>query len=138
MTEEGWTLLESLVHGESFAISRADFSEEIACAVGLMMKEDPRSRYELADDLSAFTSEKISKEMLDAYASKARKEHNIPAHRMLAITAITGRWDILNAVFQRLGVFVATRKDVEFAKLGNAYRAMRSIERSLESRFSEE
>jgi hypothetical protein len=97
-----------------------------------MLNDDDRSREQIAADLSQFTGERISRAMLDAYSSKARREHPIPAHRLLALTVLTGRWDVFDALIFPLGVRLATGSDVDTLMLGNAIRAKKAIDDYIE------
>lgn len=50
---------------------------QAASAVGRILREDPRSRFEVAGQLSALMDADISKWMLDAYSAEARDGHNV-------------------------------------------------------------
>jgi hypothetical protein len=130
---ELWSLAENLGRERDFRITRKSFAEEIALAIGLILKEDGRSRDVFAEDLTAFLGEKVSRAMLDAYASKARKEHSVPAQRLFAIVAISGRWDILDALISKFDVRIATFKDVALMETGKAYLNLRRLERKLDA-----
>lgn len=68
----------------------------ISRAVSVALKEATRSREEIADDMSAFLGEKITTNMLDAYASQARESHKINVARWLALISATGDMRLLN------------------------------------------
>jgi len=83
-----------------------------------MLKDDSRSREEMASELSAFVGEPISMAMLNAYCSPARDKHGAPAYRFFALVALTGRWDLLDTLMQRFGVRVATQSDLKTLATG--------------------
>ena len=74
----------------------------IASGVGRMLNEDQRSREAISEAMALLLAEPVSRAMLDAYASEARDSHNISAARLLALTAVTGRFDILDAVILQI------------------------------------
>lgn len=64
--------------------------DRIAHAVAATFSESPLSRDEIAQKMTEFLGEDVSKHMLDAYASEAREDHTIPYHRLLALVYATG------------------------------------------------
>ena len=97
----------------------AGLGRVISSAVARALKEDVRSRGEVAGKVSSLLGEDVSKFMLDAYASEAREEHAISAARFLAVIAATGRLDILDAVISRVGGRVLVGEEVHAARLGH-------------------
>jgi hypothetical protein len=97
----------------------AGLDRMVASACARAMKEDPRSREEIAGAMAALTGEDVSRFMLDAYASEARAEHRVPADRWLALLAVTRRFDILDAVISRIGARAFVGAEVHAARLGH-------------------
>lgn len=97
----------------------AGLGRTIASGVSRALREDPRSRFEIAGAVSALLGEEVSKFMLDAYASEAREEHNVSAERWLAILAATARFDILDATLIRIGARALVGEEVNAARLGS-------------------
>lgn len=100
----------------------------IASAVGRMLKEDARSREEVAGAMSALLGEPVSRWMLDAYASEARAEHSVSAERLLALVVATARYDVLDAIVRRTGAAVFVGGEVETVRLGHLMAQKRHIE----------
>lgn len=92
----------------------------IAASVADMLKNDPRSRHEVAGAMSGLLGDEVTKAMLDAYASEARDNHNISASRLLAIIAVTERFDIADVLLRRIGASVLVGEELLLARLGNA------------------
>lgn len=109
----------------------AVLGREISSAVGRALKEDPRSRETIAEDVSLLLGEKVTKFMLDAYASEARAEHAINAARFLAVIASTERFDILDVVVARIGGRVLVGEEVETAHYGHLLAKEREIKAQL-------
>lgn len=97
----------------------AGLGRAVSSAVARALKEDPRSRAEIAGRVSALLGEDVSRWMLDAYASEAREEHAISAARFFAVIAATERLDILDAIVTRIGGRVLVGEEVHAARLGH-------------------
>lgn len=109
----------------------------IAAAVGAVLKEDSRSRYEIAGAVSALLGEEVSAQMLDAYASEAKDNHNIPMHRALALIAVTSRHDVLDALVRRIGAALVVGEEIILTELGNIDRqvaALKERRRTIETK----
>jgi hypothetical protein len=103
----------------SEAADLAGLDRVVAAAVARALKGDVRSRPEIAGATSALLDEDVSKLMLDAYASEARDTHNVPAHRLLAIIAVTERYDLLDLLVRRIGAAVLVGDELVAARLGH-------------------
>jgi hypothetical protein len=106
----------------------AGLERTIAAGVARALKEDPRSRAEVAGAVSSLMDEDVSRWMLDAYASEARDTHSISAGRFLALMAATERFDILDAILTRVGARVLVGDEVHTARLGHLEARMRELQ----------
>ena len=97
----------------------AGFGPMIAAGVARACREDNRGRAAIAAAMAAVLGEPVSKAMLDAYASEAREQHSIPAHRWWALIAVTGRWDIADAMAARCGARLLSGEEIRAAELGH-------------------
>ncbi|MBB4284505.1 DNA transposition protein [Roseospira goensis] len=68
----------------------ANLRDRIALAVSATLKECGRPREEIAQAMSTYLGERVSKDMLDKYASQGSEGHTIPAHRQIALCKVTG------------------------------------------------
>ena len=115
----------------------AGFDRYIAAAVGRVLKDEQRSRPEIALAMSALLDEEVSRWMLDAYAAPARDNHNISADRFLALIAVTQRFDILDSALRRIGAALLVGEEIITAELGNIDRQMAALKqrrKSIENR----
>ncbi|MEO6359988.1 MAG: hypothetical protein ABIO43_05365 [Sphingomicrobium sp.] len=103
----------------SHAADLAGLDRVIAASVACGLREDPRSRPEIAGAMSALLDEEVSKHMLDAYASEARDGHNISAGRFLAFIAATKRHDILDHIVRRIGAALLVGEEIHTARAGH-------------------
>lgn len=97
----------------------AGIERRIASAIALILKDEPRSRYDVAADMSRILDDDVSKMMLDAYASEARDTHNISAGRLLAVVAVTGRYDVLRAILRPIGADLIVGEEILTVELGH-------------------
>ena len=71
-------------------IRTASLRAKVARAVSETLKDCELGRDEIAERMSEWLNEDVSKNMLDAYASEAREDHTITFHRLLALVHVTG------------------------------------------------
>lgn len=62
------------------------------------LRECGRSREQVAAEISEYLGEVVSPLMLDQYTSGANEKSNIPAHRLVAVFAVTGDIRLINAL----------------------------------------
>jgi hypothetical protein len=86
--------------------------------------------------LTYLLGDKISVMMLDAYSSEARAGHRVPASRFLALIALTGRFDILDAILRDLGGKAIDYRDAQIFRLGKNYVELENARRTFESGIS--
>lgn len=113
----------------------AGLDRVVAATVALALKEDTRSRFEIAGAVSALLDEEVSKAMLDAYASEGREQHNVSAARLLALISVTERFDLLDALVRRIGAALLVGDELHAARLGHLKaqeRALRAEIKKLE------
>lgn len=99
--------------------SFAGIEQWVAACVAQMLKEDPRSRPEIAGAVSALMADDVSRAMLDAYASEARETHNISFGRALALIAATQNRTFIEAAVNRLGGSILWGEEINAARLGH-------------------
>lgn len=101
------------------AADLAGIDRVIAAGVARGLREDDRSRHEIAGAMSSLLDEDVSKGMVDAYASEGRDKHNISAGRFLAFVAVTKRYDILDHVMRRIGAALLVGEEIVTARAGD-------------------
>lgn len=76
-----------------------DLSGKIKRLVSLILKESPKSREQLAAEMSeAMDCPSFSKAMLDNYSSEANEQHQIPLYRFIVLVRVADAawaWDEL-------------------------------------------
>ena len=91
----------------------------VASAVGRILKDEDRDRYDVAAAMSRVLDADVSKSMLDKYSSESSEEHNISAGRFLALIAATRRYDVLRALLHRIGCDLVEGEEVLTVELGH-------------------
>lgn len=107
----------------------------VAASVARMLKEDERKRPVIAAEMGALLDTEFSHLMLDGYASEARDRVNISASRLLALVAVTDRFDLLDALVRRIGASLLVGDEILAAELGHIDRniaALKARRRSIE------
>ncbi len=84
-----------------------------------MLKQDQRTREEIAGALSAAMGEDVSRWMLDAYASPARDTHNISFGRAIALMSVTEDYALIEEAVHRLGGRILWGDEIVTARLGH-------------------
>ncbi|UGA45976.1 hypothetical protein HU230_0008035 [Bradyrhizobium quebecense] len=99
-------------HFPAERIRAANYPSRIARAVAEAIKESTMSRADIAKAMSASLGENVTPGMLDQYTSTANERNNIPAHRLIALVAVTGDVRVINAALQDTS-FIAIDKSFE-------------------------
>lgn len=97
----------------------AGMDARIARTVSEILKHEDRDRIVIAAEMSVLLAEDVSKAMLDAYASPARDGHNISFARMLALIAVTNRFDLLDRELRAIGAAVLVGDEIYTAEIGH-------------------
>ena len=105
----------------------------VAAQVGRVLKDDSRSRDEIAGAMSALLDDPVSRLMLDAYASEARDNHNVSFARMLALIATTERYDVLDTAMRKIGAALLVGEEIHTARLGHLRAQKQRIDAELKA-----
>lgn len=95
-----------------------NFAFQVSHLVSEMLKGCPVDRWDIAAQMSRLSGDDVSKNMLDAWASPARAEHNLPFYRVPLIEEVAGSHDLTNWLVEKRGGQVAYGKDALNAQLG--------------------
>lgn len=98
---------------------------KIARVLAHAMGQCGKSRSEIADEMSAWLGQRVTENMLDCYASPARRDHRITLERFIALIDVTGCYDLLAFVCDFSG-FVAVPE--AYSEIIEIWRDDREIE----------
>jgi hypothetical protein len=85
-----WTPPEVTQEFEEVDVRAANIKTRVALAVGAALRDSELNRDAVASSMGLFLGEKVTRHMLDAYASPAREDHFISITRFLALADATG------------------------------------------------
>lgn len=88
----------------------ATINSRIAKALSAVLKDAGRSRDVIAQEMSAYLGEPVSRASLEAFASEAKEGHTISAPRLVALFVVTGDLRLLNAVLADTGAIVVEER----------------------------
>jgi hypothetical protein len=94
-----------------------NLASQSAGAVSRALEASEMSREEVAAGMSKYLGEKISKNMLDAYASEARESHRITLERFIALIHVTGQNGLLGFVAEQFELIVVPQRYSDLIEL---------------------
>lgn len=97
-------------------------SAQVSELVGEMLKASDLDRYEIAARMSRLSGDDVSKAMLDAWASPARTDHNLPFYRAALLEEVCASHLLTDWLVARRGGRVAYGRDALLAELGRLER----------------
>lgn len=101
---------------------QGNYSVQVSELVGEMLKAADIDRYEIAARMSRLSGDEVSKAMLDAWASPARLDHNLPFYRAALLEEVCASHLLTNWLVARRGGRVAYGRDALLAELGRLER----------------
>jgi len=102
----------------------------------------PKSRIQIVEEMSRLTGRRITKRMLDGWTAESRDDHRWPAEVMRAFCSATGSDRLLRVLPEAAGLRVITEQESDLLELGRSYlqrklaeRNMGALEQRLKHRF---
>lgn len=111
--------------------SLAGLEQRICRTVAKILNSDGRSRELIAAEMSRVLDEDITRAMLDAYSSPAREGHKVPASRLFALLAVTGRHDLFDPIMREIGAALLVGEEVHTARIGHLSQKLRELQAEL-------
>ncbi|RUI34574.1 hypothetical protein [Pseudomonas aeruginosa] len=93
-----------------------------AAQVSEILKAANLDRYEIAARMSRLSGDDVSKNMLDAWSSPARVDHNLPFYRAALLEDVCASHLLTNWLVEVRGGRVAYGRDALLAELGRLER----------------
>jgi len=91
---------------------------EVSHLVSEVLKGTTADRWEIAAQMSRLSGADVSKHMLDAWASPAREDHNIPLYRVAVLEEVTGSHALTDWLAAKRGGRVAYGRETLNQRLG--------------------
>ena len=118
-----------------------NYAAQVSELVSEILKAANLDRYEIAARMSRLSGDDVSKNMLDAWSSPARADHNLPFYRAALLEDVCASHLLTNWLVDVRGGRVAYGRDALLAELGRlertreeAGRQARELKRILGSR----
>lgn len=121
---------------EPARVRAATMHGQIARAVAECLRDAAAAglaREMVAERMSAILGAKVTKAMLDAYASQAREEHAISLARFIALMQATGDRRLLELLAEPQGWAVIERADLPLIELAALAEHQNEIERRMKA-----
>lgn len=118
---------------EHAAPGSANYAFQVAHLVSEVLKAAPADRYDLAAQMSRLSGDEVSKNMLDAWASPARADHNVPFYRVPLLEEVAGTHALTDWLVGKRGGQVAYGLDALNARLGR----MMTMKKQLDAQIRE-
>lgn len=113
-------------------VRAASLRAQIAKALAVALKEDGRSREEIAAEAGAYLGEDFPKNMLDAYAAESREDHVINVVRLVALLHATGDRRMLQLLAEPFGWAVIDAKFLPAIEVALLDDKKRELEQAVE------
>lgn len=99
-----------------------NYAAQVSELVGELLKATDLDRYEIAARMSRLSGDDVSKNMLDAWASPARADHNLPFYRAALLEEVCASHLLTNWLVTQRGGRVAYGREALDAELGRLER----------------
>ena len=129
----GWAPSEPVVAFDPHTVRAASLAASISKAVSQSLKSCGRPREQVAERMSAYLAEQVSKTMLDAYASEARGEHIINVVRFIALIEATGDRRLLNFIAELFDWSVIERRYLPAIELAERLEKRAEMDREIDA-----
>jgi len=100
-----------------------DYRVTVAHLVSEMLRGAQGDRFDVAAKMSRLTGKDVSKNMLDAYASDAREDHNLPFYLVAAMESVCESYALTGWLVDMRGGRLLVGREALNAELGKLERA---------------
>lgn len=108
-----------------------NYAAQVSELVGVVLKDSPHDRYEIAAQMSRLSGDDVSKHMLDAWSSPARTEHNIPLYRVPLLEEVCQSHAFTDWLVHLRGGRVAYGKEALAAEYGRRQQMMDKLKHDM-------
>lgn len=105
-----WQPAETVARFEDHQVRAASIAGRVCKAISAALDECGKTRAEVAELMTAFLGAKVSLNMLNAYASQAREDHQVSVVRFIALIHATGDRRLLELLADAFGWVVIERQ----------------------------
>lgn len=105
----------------------------LSCA---LKKALPKSRYQVAGDMSTYLGTEITVHMVNAWVAESKDGHRIPAEYLPAFCRATGDTGPLQVLSDALGVFTVKGPDALRADIRKDEESIKALQREMRKKVS--
>lgn len=109
----------------------AGMDARVARTIGEALNSDHRPREVIAAEMGVLLDDQVTKAMLDAWSAPGKDAHNISFTRMLALIAVTKRFDLLDRELREIGAAVLVGEEIYTARLGHLKTKLTELQAEL-------
>ncbi len=106
------------------------FNNELRNVLSAILKQSPKSRYEIAARMSELLDEEISKNMIDSWTAESRRGWRFPFEFTAAFETACESYQLTELLAQKRGCKILVGEEVLLAELGK----LESMEADLKER----
>ena len=104
-----------------------NYAAQVSELVGIVLKDCPDDRYEVAAQMSRYSGDEVSKHMLDAWSSPGRCDHNIPFYRIPLLEEVCQSHAFTDWIVHLRGGRVAYGREALAAEYGKRQQMMEKL-----------
>jgi hypothetical protein len=108
-----------------------NYAAQVSELVGVILKECPVDRYEVAAQMSRLSGDDVSKHMLDAWSSPGRCDHNIPFYRIPLLEEVCQSHIFTNWLVHQRGGRVAYGREALAAEYGKRQQMLEKLKQDM-------
>ncbi len=112
-----WTPPPATVRFDDTQVRAATMEAQISRAVATALRDCPDRREDIAKRMGEFLAEKVTVNMVNAYASQARADHAISLPRFIALLSVTRDRRLLQFLAEMMGWAVIEQKHLPLIEL---------------------
>lgn len=114
-------------------VRAATIAGQVSRAVAQALWDCELERAEVARRMSEYLGERVSKTMLDRYASQAREEHRINVPRLMALVHATGDVRLLQVLSEPFGCSVVENRWLPWIEVGQLAETRDEVNRAYDA-----
>ncbi|OCP17400.1 MULTISPECIES: hypothetical protein [unclassified Ensifer] len=108
---------------------------QIARVLSVAMQKSGKTRTEIADEMTEYLGQRVTENMLDGYASPARKDHKITVERFIALLDATECYDLLAFICKQAGFVAVPERYADIIEIWRADREIEELTRQRDARM---
>ncbi|MBP1862172.1 hypothetical protein [Rhizobium herbae] len=102
---------------------------KIARVLSEAMSMSGKTRERIAAEMSEYLAQNVTENMLDCYASPARRDHKITLERLIALVDVTGCYELLGFICEFSGFVAVPARYAEVIQLWQTEERLADLER---------